>query len=75
MLLGFVGMWGRVGENTGLMGYGLFHGLNTREQGNWVVSGLRLVFVYWCFVLFVISMFIVDFSLLSVDVGNWAEPR
>ena len=21
------------------MGYGLFHGLNTREQGNWVVSG------------------------------------
>ena len=22
------------------MGYGLFHELNTREQGNWVVSGL-----------------------------------
>ena len=40
MLSGFVGMWGRVGKNTGLMGYGLFHGLNTREQGNWVVSGL-----------------------------------
>ena len=24
------------------MGYGLFHGLNTREQGNWVVSGLGI---------------------------------
>ena len=35
-------MWGRVGENIGLMEYGLFHGLNTREQGNWVVSGLEI---------------------------------
>ena len=38
--MGFIEMWGKVGENTGLMGYGLFYGLNTREQGNWVVSGL-----------------------------------
>ena len=29
-------------KNTGLMGYGLFHGLNTREQENWVVSGLGI---------------------------------
>ena len=40
--MGFVGMWGRVGENIGLMEYGLFHGLNTREQGNWVVLGLGI---------------------------------
>ena len=44
--MGFVGMWERVGKNTGLIGYGLFHGLNTKEQGNLVVSGLGISVLY-----------------------------
>ena len=44
------------GKNTELMEYGLFHGLNTIEQETGLFRGLRLMFVYWCFVLFVISV-------------------
>ena len=63
------------GKNIGLMGQGLFHGLNTREQENWVVSGLGisvclLVFCTLCN-FYVYSGF---FSLVR-DVDNWAEPR
>ena len=39
---GFVGMWERVEKNTGLMRQNVFHGLNTRDQRNWVVSGLGI---------------------------------
>ena len=50
MLSGFVGMWERVEKNTGLMGYGLFHGLNTREQENWIVSrlGISVCLLVFC---------------------------
>ena len=57
------------------MGQGLFHGLNTKEHGNWVVSGLAisvclLVFCTLC------NLYVYNgFFLSSVDVGNWAEPR